>query len=210
MMPKKQLNGDILDDKNRDILKYVMENPRATLTQIADHTKIPLGTAQKRVQRLLHDKYLERVLRVVDLGKLGYQSRHRIDIFINPRELRHNEAGYGDYIGQIHNQQELAAFIMNVLPNQKIGDAEKTFGDGLLVENVTILLGHRADLSAIVWVRDKNVLTRFVTDGLRQSAGVQNTNTALEAWSVREAQGANPESPSKRGRSPKARTTHHH
>jgi DNA-binding Lrp family transcriptional regulator len=189
-VPTKHLEQNTLDQKDLDILRYVMENPRASLTEIADNAgamKIPLGTTQKRVQRLLHDKYLERVLRVVDLGKLGYQSRHRIDIYINPREIREGEAGYGEYKSKIKTQEELAAFIMNGLPKEKIDNTEKTFGDGVLVENVTILLGHRADLSAVVWTTDRDVLTRFVTDGLRQTAGIQNTNTALEAWSVQEA-----------------------
>lgn len=165
-----------LDQKNRDILTYIMSEPHASVDMIAAYMKMPAPTAQKRIQRLMREGYLERVLRVIDLKALGY-ARYRIDMNVNPVELRHGEIDKAR--GNVKTQEELAQFIMGTL--------QRSAGDNLLIENVTILLGHHADLSATVWVKDTEVLRKFVTDELRGGGGIQDTSTALEAWSVQEA-----------------------
>jgi hypothetical protein len=60
---------------------------------------------------------------------------------------------------------------------------DSAFHDKVLVEDVHILLGGPADMSATVRARDNDAMLDFVVSGLRICEGVQQTTTCLMQWS---------------------------
>lgn len=165
-----------LDEKDRAIEQAIKANPRATVEQIAASVGIPVPTAQKRIQRLMREDRLERVLRLA-----APQQRYRIDLFINPRALYrsdwkplHNYPGLGP-------QEDLALSIEDLFEKEP-------FKASLICDDVAILLGHRADICVRLRSRNADSIREFITgrNGLRNLPQIQNTHTAREVWSTAE------------------------
>jgi len=117
---------------------------------------------------------------LLDLAVLGYPLRYRVDIFVKPANLREGKGGLPEDDAVVDSQKKLAQYILRRLP------ARKPFDGKILVEDVRILLGSPADLSATVRAKDTDAILEFVTQGLRMCRAVSQTASCLEAWSCRD------------------------
>jgi len=169
------------DALDHQILNTVRQDRRYwSPNEIAKQLKEPVRTIQNRVDRLRLEQRLEDVT-LVDLSAAGFPLRYRIDIKINPRELREGKGGRPDLHEpkhQVSTQKGLAKYIVETLARSA------AFKDRVIVEDVTIVLGDPADLCAVVQVKTHQDVFRFVTEGLRRLGGVESTSTSQEAWSV--------------------------
>jgi DNA-binding Lrp family transcriptional regulator len=107
----------------------------------------------------------------------------------------------------INSQEQLAAFIKEKLVNYVAWRIEtgkeasdrpaakaavgasltaEQFRSAIMVQDVTILLGHHADLSVTVRANSMTAIRKFVTSGLRMMRGITATSTAHEVWSYME------------------------
>lgn len=160
------------------IASYLHENPLAEHKHIADAT----GLTQPQVKHALDDLKREQHIMsgyLVDLAYLGYPLRYRVDVFVIPANLRDGKGGLPGDSG-VDSQKSLARYILRKLP------AQKPFVGKILVEDVRILLGNPADLSATVRAKDTSAMLEFITDGLRMCNAVSQTASCLEAWSCRD------------------------
>ena len=160
------------------VCKYIHGNPTATQKTIAEETSL----TQDQVKHCLAE--LKRAGHVVDgfivdPTYLGYRLRYRIDIFLQPGKLRDGKGGLPED-PDINSQKSLARYILNRLPNKS------QFRGKVLVEDVQILLGHPADLSATVRATDSDAMLEFVTEGLRMCQAVTQTTSCLQAWSCKD------------------------
>ena len=157
------------------IARYLHQNPTATYKAISDATALTENQVKYMLEELkaggrINDRY------VVDLPYLGYPVRYRIDIFVNPANLRDGKGGLrGD--PDVDSQKALAKYIAKTLPQKQL------FCGKILVEDVRMLLGHPADLSATVCASNNDAITEFVTEGLRMCGAINQTSSCLEAWS---------------------------
>jgi DNA-binding Lrp family transcriptional regulator len=170
-----------IDKKDLLILTCLREKPDLTIKQLAEEIEaivgpneaIPYPTLQKRVQNLINEGVLSRQMSV-DLSAFNFSLHCRIDIFINPSELRHKPKPHG-----AKTQKALAEYIMNTLATNE------TYKDDIFIKDVHILLGTDADLAIDIFAKDYQKITEFVTEGLRDLPGIGNTRTALLTWSVK-------------------------
>lgn len=169
--------GDVpkLDDRDEQILAFIIRNPDATVEEIAAETNIPGSTVQKRLSDLLKDRVLARQIVVQNWQLAGYSLSYRIDIKINQRVLRSGHGGLEEDGNQINSQKKLASYIRDRL--------SKRYSNQLIVRDVVILLGQQADLVVSVRAKDHAVILDFVTEALRMCGGVDYTMTSQEAWS---------------------------
>jgi hypothetical protein len=100
---------------------------------------------------------------------------------VSPGKLREGKGGFPEDAG-VDSQKNLARYILRRLPNRK------PFAGKILVEDVRILLGHPADLTATVRASTTDAMLEFVTEGLRMCNAVSQTTSCLEAWSCRDGQ----------------------
>jgi len=165
----------ILDQLDLDILNIVRtDHRRWNPSDIAGALKESEGTIADRVKRLRDEGRLHDVT-VVDLVSAGFPLKYRIDIKINPRELRENKGKAENHPERkISSQKALARYIATSLPH------DERFAGSVVVEDVTIALGDRADLSATVWVKSHEAIFSFVTEGVRSISGVDSTSTCHE------------------------------
>ena len=199
------------DEKDRDIARYLSEHPDATIPEIADGVGIPEGTVEHRRSKMVKAGVLQPAATFVrSWSAVGLPWRFRIDIMINQLELRDgtNGGGPGDcppYLKPatpIDSQERLASFIKDKLVDyvawritegKEIEDrpsikhssslTAEQFKSSIIVQDVTILLGHTADLSAMVRSSSLGAIRKFVTSGLRMMKGISATSTAHEVWS---------------------------
>jgi DNA-binding Lrp family transcriptional regulator len=161
----------------RTVARYVHENPAASQGTIASDT----GLSFNQVKHCLDDLKNKGHIRYdywVDPEYLGYPIRFRVDIFVSPSKLRDGKGGLPEDQG-VGSQKELAMYILRRLPNKD------QFRGKILVDDVQILLGHPADLSAAVRASTNKDMLDFVTGGLRMCNAVYQTASCLESWSCK-------------------------
>lgn len=186
--------GDELDDRARKIIAYIIAHPEAEHSEIAQDTGIPLPTVEKRMASYVgSDGFVSRFLVIKDWKRANYPITALVSIKVHQRNLSKGQGGpmgstlidddensplpLPPPIGKhIRTQRELALYIKNELP------AYIAFGNNVIVEKVSILLGHQSDLAVLVHARDLDDVFNFVTNGLRVLGGVQETMTSQEGW----------------------------
>lgn len=160
------------------IATYLVRSPRATHDEIGRETAM----GSEAVRHLIQEMRLEGVVSDdyrVHPAFLGFPERYRVDISLSPIQLKDGQGGLPDDRELVSDQKALARYIMR-LPDR--GE----FKGKIYVEDVRILLGHPADLSANVRARDTNSMLDFVTLGIRMCRAVTATSSCQEAWSSRE------------------------
>jgi DNA-binding Lrp family transcriptional regulator len=161
----------------KKVALYLHEHPTATQRQISEGTSLSEDQVKHSLEDLREDNHITSRYNV-DVRYLGYTLRYRVDIFVTPGKLRGGKGGLLEH-SNVGSQEELAKYILRTLP------AQAQFTNKILVEDVRILLGHPADLSASVYATDTTAMLEFVTKGLRMCNAVYQTTTCLEAWSCR-------------------------
>jgi len=194
-----------LDERDRKILQTVHQHPKALIADIAKLVGIPVPTAQKRVQRLLNEDFLERVMRVVDLRSLDFTEKIRINLKINSHRLQLQQggpifekrgagkttllypnaaAGYKqeDSVG---TQQQLAKFIYSkVAHEQRPGF---NFAEDLIVDDVEVLIGSGDDITITLHAKNFDAVGEFVVNAVRMLGGVQEATTGKVIFSVQDS-----------------------
>ena len=170
----KKLRGEQLD---LEILKELGADPNTTNEALARRFGVAPRTVEDSLKRLRLRGWIREQKRSVDLAASGMMLRYRIDVKINPHDLHASRT-----IGALrktygtHNVQELLAYYIRDVV------AGKT--QGVIVEEVSILLGDPADLCATVLVPDQRTIFEFVTEHLRDLIEIENTSTSLVAWRI--------------------------
>ncbi|WP_321478104.1 hypothetical protein [uncultured Paludibaculum sp.] len=175
MLTKSQQHKEDL----RAVARHVHENPMAEHKEIADELELTPAQVKHALDELKQEGHVVGAY-LVDLEFLGYPLRYRVDIFVTPANLRDGKGGLPEDDGQVDSQKKLAQYILKKLPTRK------PFAGKILVEDVRILLGSPADLSATVRARDTEAILEFVTQGLRMCRAISQTASCLEAWSCRD------------------------
>ena len=169
----KQMNANLMK-----IMRYLQEDPTADQADIATATELTLNQVKHGLKELEDGNHVQKC-RFAYLKSLGYTFRYRIDIFVSPINLRDGKGGLPDDESlSVNTQETLGEYIMNTLPQKDL------FRDKIFVQDVRILLGNPADLSATVLAIDNESILNFVTKGLRMCQAISQTSTALEAWST--------------------------
>ena len=168
--------------KKRELLLWCLKEPTASATEL----RSKIGVSESTMARLVRELDTENALQrrwVVNLDKLGWKHKYRIDVKINPRELRDNNTDIIKAGGRwkTNNPQEMLA---HHIMDQCSPRADQLLPPPVIVENVSILLGDPADLSVVVRVNDPELLYPFITTDLREIEGVENTSTCTEAWAA--------------------------
>jgi DNA-binding Lrp family transcriptional regulator len=159
------------DDKDRAIVNFLIKNPGAAVGQVAEGLGYPPSTVQKRIGRMLDDKSLERIIRVLDWSAIGFPLHYWIDVKVRLYELRRTRTGGVS----IDSPKKLAAYIMHEL--------SKRYDQRMIIEDVYILLGSPADLSISIRAADHECVLEFVTNTLRGLGSIESTTTFHAAWS---------------------------
>jgi DNA-binding Lrp family transcriptional regulator len=183
-MPSEQNRAN---NKDRQIAQEIAQNPRASIPLIAKLTGIPESTVGKRLAALMQAHRIGRILQIFNWPAMGYQRRYRIDILVDQRSLTKGEGGLYEpppKLGEkdrpkaetqrIYTQEQLAIYIKYTLG--------KKYEGRIVVLDVSILLGHAADLTVTVCARGGKSILDFVTNGLRPLGGIQSTSTSEEIW----------------------------
>lgn len=128
----------------------------------------------------------------VNLPALGFGFKFRVDIKINPRALNRamekssddpeerglketKEAWRLDPKEDLNPQEVLAYHIFKNLAREDV-----------IIEDVAVMLGDPADLTATVRLKDSRRMYSFITKDLRTLPSIENTTTCIEAWSCAE------------------------
>ena len=156
----------MIDHKDEEILRYLLSRPEATVKEVAEELRIPRPTAQRRILNLRIAKHMKAVM-AVNPASLGFALRYRIDVSVSTSSIREQMS-----------MKELAQHIMK-MPAQ-----DPRFRDRLIVENIHILLGGKADLSVHLRAKHHTVIVDFVTDALRRIRGVEDTSIIQQGWSA--------------------------
>ena len=179
-MAKDRLDTHKLDDMDVRILELLAENPTAQNEFIRSKMAMEQGTLDKRLKWLKTKHYLADWQRLADLPATGQRLRYRIDIKINPRKLK-KRLSAEDFVAlsakyTTDNPQKLLGYyIRDVIANRC---------SGIIVEEVSILLGDPADLCATVLVLKHGDIFDFITEHLRTLDEVENTSTSHVSWRV--------------------------
>jgi len=169
-------------EREQAILEYLRINPRATYAALQVATGLKSHEVEWALKAMTRKKWIEDGFRVSPTA-LGYPERYRVDIWVIPLKLREGAGGRAqdvDASGQrlyVDSQKRLGRYIMETLAK------DPAFRDRILVEEIHILLGGPADMSATVRARDNDSMLEFVVSGLRICEGVQQTTTCLMQWS---------------------------
>lgn len=161
-----------LDEKDHEIIQWMRDKPEIRLKALAEsipivsgaEEKVPYSTIQKRVNKLKEMGVVKEIY-TVNLKKIGYPLRFRIDIVVDPVDLR-EEKGKG-----INSQRKLAKYIVEELAT------EEKYAGRIIVDDVFILLGGQADMSLDIRSSDNEIVSEFVTESLRKTYGIRNTMT---------------------------------
>lgn len=156
------------------VLAYFLENPHK---QQKEAVAALGGSAKSAIETLIKKNSLSH-LHIVDPAALGYVYRYRVDIWVSPRDLTSTGGGLlkGD---AVPTQESLAEYILEKLPGRS-----SVWKQNILVEDVHILLGSPADLSASIRSKSPEAMRSFVTEGLRRCLAIQRTDTFQEGWSI--------------------------
>jgi DNA-binding Lrp family transcriptional regulator len=170
------------NEREQAILEYLRINPRATYAALQVATGLKSHEVEWALKAMSRKKWIEDGFRVSPTA-LGYPERYRVDIWVIPLKLREGLGGRSqdvDAQGQrlvVDSQKRLGRYIMESLAK------DSAFRDRVLVEEMHILLGGMADMSATVRARDNDAMLEFVVSGLRICEGIQQTTTCLMQWS---------------------------
>lgn len=196
--------SEVRDEIDQQIARYLVADPTATDESIASSLSIHKNTVQRRRRTMQDEHVLAPATEVLDWRAIGFPFRYRIDIQVNPVALRDEKQGGApedcpDELKPgfpINTQERLARFIRSNLvhyvtwrlkhhkeDSDRPRNEFQDFAKLLIVHDVTILLGHQADLSVMVRAKTQAALRKFVTSGLRMMRGVNSTDTSQEAWS---------------------------
>jgi DNA-binding Lrp family transcriptional regulator len=162
-----------LDEKDAEIIRCMRDKPEIRIKELAKtiHTvggveeKMPLSTVQKRVDRLKKKEVVKEIY-AVNLKKIGYPLRCRIDIQIESVEIRDKRNP------EITSQRDLAKYIVEKLAK------EKPYVGRIIVDDVFVLLGGPSDMSLDIRASDNEIVSHFVTEALRKTYGIRNTTTS--------------------------------
>lgn len=160
------------------VANYLYQNPTATHNVVAQETHLTPAQVKHCLDELRREGHITHRYEV-DPDYLGYELLYRVDIVIIPSKLREGHGGLEGDKARVESQKSLARYILNDLPNNE------QFKGKILVQDVQILLGHPADLSATVRAVNSDAMLEFVTEGLRMCQAISQTTSCLEAWSCR-------------------------
>lgn len=100
-----------LDDRDLEIIRQVIDNPEATVEQIAQKLPFASSTVQKRLAAMLETDRLARVIEVRDWTAAEFPFRYRIDLLINQIALREPAGGGPILPGSIDPAIAMAAVL---------------------------------------------------------------------------------------------------
>jgi DNA-binding Lrp family transcriptional regulator len=206
LMPK--IPSPLRDEQDQLIALHLIEDPSATDDDIVSRTKFSKSTVQRHRSEMEKDGVLlSKASLIRDWAVIGFPLRFRVDILINQLELRNELQGGGpedcpDNIKPsrpVNTQEGLALFIKQKLTEYVAWRIESNkeedgrnhsdrltadeFRKSIVVQDVTILLGHHADLAVTLRAKNIAAMRKFVTSGLRMMRGITGTSTAHEVWS---------------------------
>lgn len=167
------------DGMDMQILEMLAANPLESDNSLVSHCeskdrRLSDRTVEDRLSRLRELNLLTHRMRLVDLAATGHWFRYRVDIVINSSALRRRASkeplnGIGQQHGCQNPQERLAYFIRDEV-------AKKS--PDIIVEEVSVLMGTPADLSATVLVQNPRAIFDFVTAHLRSLQEIQSTSTS--------------------------------
>lgn len=164
---------ELPDDRELEILWHLHKNPKMSNLEIANQMRITEN--QVRYDRTnMKDKGWILEIPRVNLSKLGFPQRYRVDVWVDQRQLKGNAGGMPGDSKKVGTQRELALYIVQDLAHRK------PFDSTILIEDILILLGGPADLTTIVRAVNNDAMLDFVTEGLRMCGGISQTATCLE------------------------------
>lgn len=198
-MPARRIKPE-LDEKDLKIVESIILYPQASIEFIAQRTEIAQSTVQKRMSDMFAAERLARAIEVRDWKAAGYPLRYRIDIKVNQIAFREAQGGgpvqYEEPATGVGLEDEDGSPIPlpkpahSITTQRRLGRYIKTqlarvkhFQGRLVCLDSTILLGQEYDMSLTVRAKDVEIVTDFVTRGLRFLRGVQSTMSSLESWS---------------------------
>jgi hypothetical protein len=179
------------DARELEILWHIYKTPQIKDLEIANDLGIGDHNVEYARKNMIQKGWIKNSPRV-DLSRLGFPERYRVDIWVDMRQIKeaadkaveHNRAeakktekDRKEIQKVVRTQRELARYIVKDLATLKPYDRT------ILIEDILILLGGAADLTAIVRAINNEAMLEFVTEGLRMCPGVGNTSTSLEKLS---------------------------
>lgn len=171
-----------LNESDINVIRVLTEDAYASDEEIADRVHLAKSTVEGILQQLRAAGYVTDRQRRADLVRTGAMLRYRIDIKINPSVLQKNkDQGKFHAAGVKHDtsnpQQRLAFYIRDVVAME--------FKDrGIIIEEISILLGDPADLCVTLLVPNLTVIFDFVTEKVRGLEEIENTSTSQVAWRI--------------------------
>lgn len=144
--------AEILDNKDKNILDALKENSRLSTQQIAKKIFIPITTVHNRIKKLEKEGIIKKYTVILDNKKIGKQITAYVLIVVDYISLK--EANL--------TQHQLAKKIKEN-PN---------------VEEIAIVTGG-TDILLKVRVSDIDELDSFITKYLRNTGGVEKTQTLV-------------------------------
>jgi DNA-binding Lrp family transcriptional regulator len=176
--PKKKKKPN---EREQTILEYLRMNPRATYAALQVATGLKPYEVEWTLKAMSRKGWIEDGYRISPTA-LGFPECYRVDIWVIPLRLREGNGGRSQDVDEegrrlvVDSQKRLGRYVIEVLAK------DPAFRDRILVEDVHILLGGPADMSATVRARDNDAMLEFVINGLRVCEGIQQTTTCLLQW----------------------------
>lgn len=176
--PKKKKKPN---EREQTILEYLRLNPRATYAALQVATGLKAYEVEWTLKAMSRKGWIEDGYRISPTA-LGFPECYRVDIWVIPLKLREGCGGRAQDLDEegrrfvVDSQKRLGRYIVEVLAK------DPAFRDRILVEDVHILLGGPADMSATVRAHDNDAMLEFVVSGLRVCEGIQQTTTCLLQW----------------------------
>jgi DNA-binding Lrp family transcriptional regulator len=174
-------SADAVLAENQKILDYIRLHPQDSVGEIASEFKMSSDTMRKRLYKL-EDLGSLQLRYEVNLDKLEFTNLYRMSIVVDHKALRETYKQQRKVKGKtgkrlpVQNPQERLAYQIMAL--------NKTNPD-VIVEDVAVLMGDQADLSATLRTRgDQNAIFNFVTAAVRPLPTIQSTATCIQAWSI--------------------------
>ena len=81
------MRNEIIDDRDRKILKLLVNNSRLSIRQLAKRLKLSPGTVQLRLKRLKDLGLIKGYTTLIDYSKLGYEFPVLIDVRVSRGRL---------------------------------------------------------------------------------------------------------------------------
>jgi DNA-binding Lrp family transcriptional regulator len=169
------------NEREQTILEYLRMNPRATYAALQVATGLKPYEVEWTLKAMSRKGWIEDGYRISPTA-LGFPECYRVDIWVIPLRLREGNGGRSQDVDEeghrlvVDSQKRLGRYMIEVLAKDPV------FCDRILVEDVHILLGGPADMSATVRARDNDSMLDFVVSGLRICEGIQQTTTCLLQW----------------------------